>query len=116
MIDIEKLRELEKKATPAPWAVDTTAGKTDGISWEIEQLKSTGKDIETVSDIVFIAEMRNALPDLLAELETLRAIVQELATCDPYDSEWSDCMFCGETAGRPHEADCLIERAKKAME
>jgi len=89
MTDIEKLKELEAKATPGPWSIhlvdDTTiisparevattcdsaqTEREDGYNIEYEQMEV---------DAAFIVAMRNALPALLASLASKDAENAEL--------------------------------------
>ena len=89
-VDIAKLRELEAKATKGPWKLgeyDETGGydcKTGSIDigpavldgWDYgqphcEEIPTDGLE-RMQSDASLIAAMRNALPDLLHEVERLR--------------------------------------------
>lgn len=78
-VSIERLKELEAKATPGPWKfvnyngydqwgslLNKRAGTAD--SWDS---LSTGR-VHT-ANALFIAEMRNALPALLAVVEAAEA-------------------------------------------
>lgn len=162
--DIEKLRELEKQATPGKWRKGQGWFRckiNHGVDAKGKKIWHGGKKCKYTFDIwndnfhdirvdpgykegdeeVFdsqicgnydyeeggvvkeedndlICAMRNALPDLLAELETLRAIVGELATSNgTYDDNrgHDQCIFC-DYKNDVHEADCLIEKAKKAIQ
>ena len=53
-MDLKRLRELEAKATLGPWHTVE--------DWALELI---GYDVFKGADIAFIAEMRNALPELL---------------------------------------------------
>lgn len=70
---VAELQKLEAKATNGPWEVDTTAGKLDGISWEIKTIKKDDIDIESLSDIILLASLRNAAPNMLDALALVRA-------------------------------------------
>ena len=90
MIDIDKLEQLEKAATPGPWtyspirsgAVDVNRGwalrgpDTRRIFWDDT---GSGASIEgDDADIDFVLTMRNALPELLAEVRRLRRVEEGL--------------------------------------
>lgn len=64
MIDIEKLRELEKNATPKPWSY---AKSIPEMAW-----------LDETPDGKLITEMRNQLPELLDEIDRLRAALTEV--------------------------------------
>lgn len=116
--DIEKLRELEKiPEFRQKWEIQLDGRKfADGSP--VAHIKLLGEGyvmiaytlpIEVANGIV---SLYDALPDLLTELETLRAIVQELVRSEPTYARGL-CIFCDKRDG--HEADCLIERAKEAI-
>ncbi len=72
-IDIDKLEALERAATPAPWVYD------DGLSRSFprarpETVGPFGADAARTGDCIFLVELRNAAPALIAELRRLRAI------------------------------------------
>ena len=82
---IEKLRELERVASPAPWVPRT--GYTAGglVSLDISaamqaspvlmrvwaDLTQSGREAEPQNDFTLIIEARNSLPVLLAEIDRL---------------------------------------------
>ena len=115
MIDITRLRELEKKATPRDWQ-----SLYDDI-FTVDEIDVDGEGDRYIQipyderDADFIAETRNALPGLLDEIETLRAIVKELAESNPYEDEWNTCIFCQADYFFPHDPNCLVHRAREAM-
>jgi hypothetical protein len=53
------------------------------------------------------------MAEILNELEALRAIVKELAASQMQNDD-GRCVLCGGFYGE-HEADCLIERAKRLV-
>ena len=57
------LKELEAKATPAPWALAIESGEY--ILMNEDYSKSIGTD----ADLEFIAELRNNWPKIVAALE-----------------------------------------------
>jgi hypothetical protein len=93
---IDRLRELDSAATPAPWEVGT--GHQSNVIREpigIDSVGLTGRRLDmppiftgqTASrnrtrweaDAALIAEMRNALPKLLAVAEAARALAPRFA-------------------------------------
>lgn len=68
---IERLRELEEAATPAPWIVEHACvnGPVYRIAGEYEPV--------IPQDAKLIAEMRNALPKLLAVVEAAKGATAE---------------------------------------
>jgi hypothetical protein len=82
MIDIKRLRELTEKATTGPWEAHWVKQHTGGECCFIEhgnaEMPSLELDIATHADADFIAAARNSLPELLDELERLRARVNNL--------------------------------------
>lgn len=79
-VDVAKLRELLAHATPGPWEAHNDEAGPDGCAWGVSNpdLVVILPDFVGPSDAQFIAEARNQLPAILAELETLRARVAEL--------------------------------------
>lgn len=98
MFDISKAKELCSKATPGPWKIDTNythyipqscgccsepdmdapshgieAANGDTIVWNWEHTYPETPDAE------FIAEARTILPEAIAEIERLRAVLDRLA-------------------------------------
>ena len=75
-IDIDKLEALERAATPAPWVYDDGI-ETDGDTQYRERPEIVGPfgaDAARTDDCIFLAELRNAAPALIAEVRRLRAI------------------------------------------
>lgn len=98
-MDLAKLKKLEAKASPAPWwqdAVDCEDGhghyKAYCVGYEhksildtansdvqlIEQDDGPRYDITGHYDTEFIAEMRNATPELIARVQDLELIAKTL--------------------------------------
>jgi len=130
-IDITRLQELERNATPGPWVHSVMTCEVyqhsriyGADSGEIATIRAgatrTKSEIpeQDLRDAEFIHYIRNALPALLSELETLRALVSDLAASEPwYDTDLGDeaCALCGAYRDDGHEGDCLISRAREAM-
>lgn len=88
-VDVQKLRELEAKATKGPWysvriePTSATANHSHPYSVWIESAGPRAVQVEKsvcihADDMDFIAAMRNALPSLLDEVERLRADANRL--------------------------------------
>lgn len=104
MVDLDELERLEREATPGPWglwegrlyifagpAEENSPGRLKGTrvtichedflirEGEYQLVAKLGHAVGTPeSDFNLIVAARNALPDLIAELRTLRARVAEL--------------------------------------
>jgi len=85
----DELRELERKATPAPWEEDGAVYRAgdfsddDAACWVCES--------GTIADAAFIAAMRNATPGLLTELDVAnRRADQAEALLEPLRREVED--------------------------
>ena len=97
MIDLDKLEALEKVATPGEWGVVPTPEGTFGKGWRtiwaldvrrpvvVHGEYSTNRygEPETVAGVQiseanadFIAEARNAFPELVREVRALRGIAE----------------------------------------
>ena len=76
MITDELLKELEQKekaATPGPWEIRSYLGHVvDGVAVEPDVV-NTYSGFDLLDDAELTTAMRNALPDLLAEVRRLRA-------------------------------------------
>lgn len=93
-VDIDRLEALDKAATAGPWSVASISNE-DGYGHEIVLSRGVcgangrsingGDDYELFgeADADLIAEVRTALPDLLAELRAARAAVAALQGFDP---------------------------------
>ena len=75
---IDHLRELDAKASPAPWSylilpVDPHTGIQDSVLLDGAGLEfsTNAEDAFTRNDFNVMLEARNALPELLAEIERL---------------------------------------------
>ena len=92
MTEIEKLRELEAKATPGPWTRQTLEPQTLGYEWidapgythvavcrdltkfdQTNRLHLRPELDEITANTEFIVAARNTLPALLASLASLEA-------------------------------------------
>lgn len=71
-LDLDRLRELEQAATPAPWRASHDDAPHLSAVWPTPT--SCYTDI-TPADAELIAEMRNAVPSLLTELAHLTELV-----------------------------------------
>jgi hypothetical protein len=72
---VERLRDLDAKATPRPWKASPYRGHVGSQVWAGERgenavLICADGDADDV-DAALIAEVRNALPEIIAELERL---------------------------------------------
>ena len=78
-MDLDRLEELHKKATPGPWHADSIGvrhqnGKVCELRAIPERLSTFGEGRRQVeNDMRFIAVARNALPDLVARIRELEA-------------------------------------------
>ena len=84
---INRLRELDQKASPAPWSYNPWSANSSGevtqnitYGWgeEEEILIGEVSYLLTEHDAEMIAESRNSLPSLLAEIERLQSSEKEL--------------------------------------
>lgn len=66
--ELDRLAELEAKATPGPWlhGVQDTGGQAISAGAWGWILKSTMPAINAAHDVVFVCKLRNAAPALLA--------------------------------------------------
>lgn len=85
---ISHLRELDQKASPAPWVFTGTKRTGYGTVEPGDLLEGNGleliPEIERVCppvDAELIAQARNAIPALLAEIEKLTAENRHLTAC-----------------------------------
>jgi hypothetical protein len=81
-VDIDKLEALERAATPGPWFVEPTKytepdGRQD-ICHETEERAVYDWPAEGLEpgDAHFLAEARNAFPELVREVRELRGIAE----------------------------------------
>jgi hypothetical protein len=82
-VDVKRLRELEAKATPGPWELRRDDDEGGYITYDIgvggltiarvpEDTRDDDEIKMAAHDARLVADMRNALPALLDELESLR--------------------------------------------
>lgn len=95
MSTIERLKELEAKATPGPW--DSHDGAWNGSSVStLNRNKYVIFTVEKYSDAELIAEMRNSISKILALVEAFKAMDLR---CDDEDllldePSCGDCKVC----------------------
>lgn len=70
---VERLRELDAKATPGPWILRGKGCSVWPIPWATQPACRAGSHPNNRNDAALIAEMRTALPDLLATTTRLTA-------------------------------------------
>lgn len=82
-LDLKKLRELEQAATPGPWSFDDgESGGCAAVVCESGLIADCYDGLREEKDAEFIAEARNALPELLAaaeEVVEIRGVEKELS-------------------------------------
>ena len=102
-VDVERLRRLEAKASPSPWEavlVISAGSSADGAtSWSESEGRVLNGPAQTIEpetaskrwfknkfDAELIAETRNALPVLLAEIDQLRSTLRRAKAYVPIGS------------------------------
>ena len=73
--DIEKLRELEQKATPGDWFpgyLETRCIAGDGGRGEVVLRKTNGGEMPIDENLAFICKSRNLAPAMISVLECFR--------------------------------------------
>lgn len=81
MVDLDELERLEREATPGPWewyGISLKAGRVEVLGPGESDSFGYGTIDVADADQDLIAAARNALPELIAELRTLRARVDEM--------------------------------------
>lgn len=101
-LDYDKLRALCEKATPGEWLFERHIGPGGAVVGGNPETPQRVGDVHRLADAAFIAYAREAVPELLAENERLRA---RLALVEPVVAaavEWSESF--GELSKRlpPH--------------
>ncbi len=82
-LDLDTLKRIAQAATPPPWiAVQLPARgvgpwrvDAPGIDWIIGEVGEVGTDPCDAGNAVFIAAARDAVPQLIAEIERLRYLL-----------------------------------------
>ena len=115
-LDLKKLHDLCEAATPGPWSWDGV--ELDGGEWACDPVLSatcspcgwsgcSGARAEVLhQDVEFIAAARTALPQLLDEVETLRAEVERwkqryaMAERETHDKHVAGCDALRAEVGR----------------
>lgn len=93
-VDLDRLAELEKAATPAPWEEHCFHARLDGNDqWYLRAVgRPGGLHVQgRMGDVQLIAEMRNALPALLS----LAATCTCATTYATYEGPEADCPIHG---------------------
>lgn len=93
MTDVQKLRALLDTASPRPWRADVWCGTDDG-GWAaigphcvaseadgFDDAPETPSYDQAMADAALIAAAVNALPEMLDEVERLRARKAEMCDC-----------------------------------
>lgn len=108
MVDTTKLRALLDTASPRPWRADVWYGTDDGgwaaigphcVASEADGFDDTPESVsydQAMADAALIAGAVNGLPELLDEVERLRAEVERMKA--------RDCPKCGGSGGVVVEA------------
>lgn len=106
----DRLRELERAATPGPWVPDDTSdGHSDDLGREVStgwfrrgpgQVDVGDYNTLTYADAAFIAALRNLVPELLDVVDA--AFIQ--------DSERWHCLICDGWDGQhnPESRDGVV--------
>lgn len=106
MVDTTKLRALLAVATARPWRTDVWYGTDDGgwaaigphcVASEADGFDDAPESVsydQAMADAALIAGAVNALPELLDEVERLRARKAELCPC-VRRYETTGCDECG---------------------
>ena len=91
-VDIDKLEALEKAATPRPWEWFQEPGNWSPLIVSGALALFTAQDEHPEDpDNRFVIEVRNAFPELLAEVRELRGIAE--AARELADEGCSDCGY-----------------------
>jgi len=84
---LDRLRELEAKATPGQWLFYVYRGEPGmGIIANDPLPIMVAQRVMHERDTDLIIESRNALPDLLAEIERLQALVKQYESEDEHEA------------------------------
>jgi hypothetical protein len=101
---IQRLRELEAKATPAPWSSE------EDPSTGLHQILKGDQvicDGGTASDLELVALSRNLLPSLLVEREEMQKRIKEL------EGALADMVECAEESWSPDRP--VLKLARKIL-
>lgn len=92
-LDLTRLRELHEKATPAPWFVSDTDSQwiVDDYGDAIADTEESRSSWTPSHDAALIAETRNALPALLAEVDRLTRQVDAVKALAESDHHADTC-------------------------
>lgn len=99
MIDIEKLLELEGKATLAPWFADEDGEREGkgphGVVWfnEFDRTAIFEGSYWSSHNEKLVAEMRNSIKDLCEELKAARQAIHAMRVFKLYDSQINNDDF-----------------------
>jgi hypothetical protein len=143
-IDLDKLAELARAATPGPWEHGTGYEQSepgDFVSAAGGEVVVCEDQAPTAADAAFIAAAnpaavlalverlraaehpgeRGSVRRLMFDLDRYRAIVRDLAAQDPRklyrfrdDEQQRACSFCGAMPDADHADSCLHRRAVEA--
>jgi hypothetical protein len=98
-VDIDKLEALERAATPGPWFVEPTKytepdGRQD-ICHETEERAVYDWPAEGLEpgDAHFLAEARNAFPELVREVRELRGIAEAARVSNRHSIDECGCPW-----------------------
>lgn len=114
-LDLDRLSELEAKATPGPWRVShcedvTIEAEHDPTIHLTVAAIGDETDDRVIEDATLIAALRNAAPALIAaarEAETLRALLREMEWIGPYEL----CPSCDCEQIEGHGPGCRLVAA-----
>ena len=130
-LDLDAIKKRAARATPGPWKCDTARSRAhddapdfvvaEALDWGPVAIL-TGPEKRTVPDMVFIADAREDIPALIAEVEQLSA--QEIPAdehrctatatgcagtrCQNYRSDgYDECFICRERGRMYAEVETL---------
>lgn len=91
--ELNAIEDRASRATPGPWSM-----KQDGAEFYIADRNGRWLDV-TLSDAIFISHARQDIPALLAEVERLRAALENLSKRDNYYYNGSELIFIDPDTG-----------------